>query len=80
MARPAVEPEALRAVDAARLIGVCRSKFYQMHSAGKTPLPVYYSPKCPRWVRSELLAWLAAGGPDRQTWVKLRKADKGVRP
>ena len=78
--KPVVEPEALPAASAARLLGIGRTKFFTMNSAGKVPMPVYLSTKCPRWVRSELLAWLAAGCPDRQTWVKLRKAEKGGQP
>jgi predicted DNA-binding transcriptional regulator AlpA len=70
------EPEALPAADAARMLGISRSQFFKLHSSGKVPLPVYLTPRCPRWLRAELLAWLAAGCPDRQTWTKLRKGDQ----
>ena len=72
MAESTVEPEALPAVHAARLLGICRAQFFKLHSAGKVPLPVYLTPLCPRWRRAELLAWLAAECPDRQTWMKIR--------
>lgn len=73
MADPTTEPEALPAAGAARLLGISRALFFRMHSAGKVPLPVYLTPRCPRWLRTELLDWLAAGCPDRLTWAKLRK-------
>ena len=63
---------ALPPADAARVLGVSRATFFKMHSAGKLPLPVYLTPRCPRWVRGELLSWLEAGAPDRQTWGKLK--------
>jgi len=70
------EPEALPAADAARLLGISRSQFFKLHSAGKVPMPVYLTPRCPRWLRVELLAWLAAACPDRLTWAKLRKGER----
>jgi len=71
-----VEPEALPAAAAARLLGISRSQFFKLHSAGKIPMPVYLTPRCPRWLRAELLAWLAAACPDRLTWTKLRKGER----
>lgn len=76
MANLLVEPEALPAADAARLLGISRSMLFKMHSAGKVPMPVYLTPRCPRWRRAELLDWLAAGCPDRLTWTKLRKGEQ----
>jgi predicted DNA-binding transcriptional regulator AlpA len=69
------EPEALAAADAARLLGISRSQFFKMHSAGKVPMPVYLTLRCPRWRRAELLNWLDAGCPDRLTWTKLRQGE-----
>jgi predicted DNA-binding transcriptional regulator AlpA len=70
------EPEALPAADAARLLGISRSLFFKMHSAGKVPMPAYLTERCPRWLRTELLDWLSAGCPDRLTWTKLRKGKR----
>ncbi|MCE9590084.1 MAG: AlpA family transcriptional regulator [Planctomycetes bacterium] len=61
---------AVSANDAAYLIGVGRATFWKLHSAGKLPLPVRLSTRCPRWRVDELRAWLAAGCPDRQTWLR----------
>jgi predicted DNA-binding transcriptional regulator AlpA len=63
---------ALAPADAARLLGISRASFFKLHSAGKLPLPVYLTPRCPRWVKAELVAWLGAGAPDRQTWEKIK--------
>lgn len=65
---------ALSPADAARLLAVSRATFFKMHSAGKLPLPVYLTPRCPRWSRSELVEWLAAGAPDRLTWERFKDA------
>jgi predicted DNA-binding transcriptional regulator AlpA len=64
---------ALTAKDAAALVGVSRAQWWKLHSAGKTPLPVYLGSKAPRWRFEELRAWLNAGCPDRQTWQRLRE-------
>lgn len=58
--------------DAARLLGVSRAQFWKLHAAGRLPAPVYLGAKAPRWVADELRAWLAAGAPDRQSWLKLK--------
>lgn len=73
MANLIPESAALPAADAARLLGISRSQFFKLHSSGKVPMPVYLTPRCPRWRRTELLDWLAAGCPDRLTWTKLPK-------
>jgi predicted DNA-binding transcriptional regulator AlpA len=67
---------ALPAKDAAALVGVSRAQWWKLHAAGKVPLPVYLGSKAPRWRVDELRAWLAAGAPDRQTWQRLRGADR----
>jgi predicted DNA-binding transcriptional regulator AlpA len=64
---------ALSAADAAALVGVSRAQWWKLHSAGKVPLPVYLGAKAPRWLVTELRDWLAAGAPDRQTWLRLRE-------
>ncbi|HWL93841.1 MAG TPA: hypothetical protein VNT79_09925 [Phycisphaerae bacterium] len=69
-----IEPLAVDAATAARLCGVGRSKWYSMHSAGQTPLPVRVGGGCPRWIVSELKSWLAAGCPARDTWQARRRA------
>jgi predicted DNA-binding transcriptional regulator AlpA len=64
---------ALSAIDAAALVGVSRAQWWKLQSSGKIPLPVYLGAKAPRWRLDELRAWLAAGAPDRQTWLRIRE-------
>jgi len=67
--------EGLAAVDAARVCGVSRAKFLSLDSAGGTPARVELGDgRCPRWLRSELIAWLRAGAPPRRDWARLRDA------
>jgi predicted DNA-binding transcriptional regulator AlpA len=69
---PAVE--GLDAADAARFCGVSRSKWLAMSNAGHCPAPVELGDRCPRWLRSELNAWLRAGAPTRTTWKQIRES------
>jgi predicted DNA-binding transcriptional regulator AlpA len=70
-----IDPDqlAVAAEGAAALCGISRAQWWKLHAAGKTPLPIYLGTKAPRWRVEELRAWLAAGAPDRQTWLKLRE-------
>jgi predicted DNA-binding transcriptional regulator AlpA len=73
--KPCIESErlALSAIDAARLLGISRAQLWKLHSSGKLPLPVRLGAKAPRWRVAKLRDWLAAGCPDRQTWLRMRK-------
>jgi predicted DNA-binding transcriptional regulator AlpA len=73
---PTVLPLAVPADGAAELCGVSRSQWWKLHSAGKVPLPIYLGSKAPRWRVEELRLWLAAGAPDRTTWLKMREGTK----
>ena len=68
-----VEPLALPAADAARLIGVSISHFYALHRTGRLPPPVRMGP-CTRCLRQELASWMQAGCPARAKWPMMRKA------
>lgn len=69
----ALAPLAVPASRAASLIGVSRSKFFELHACGKVPMPVYLGARAPRWRVAELSDWLDAGCPDRQTWDQMRE-------
>ncbi len=77
-----IEPVLLKAEQAARMLGIGRSKFYSMHSAGLLPLPVSLG-GCVRWDRLELRDWLSAKNPEtgllpnRQQWAA-RQAHKKI--
>ena len=76
-----IEPLLLSAEQAARLLGIGRSKFYAMHSAGQVPLPVSLG-GCVRWDRRELSAWVSARNPQtgllpsRQQWAEIQSQKK----
>ena len=61
------------AKDAARLLGISRAQLWKLHSQGKVPAPIRLGTKAPRWRVDELRSWLAAGAPDRQTWIKMQE-------
>ena len=66
-------PSLLDAAAAATALGVSRSQFWRLHSAGRLPMPVRLGQRCPRWRADELRAWTAAGCPDRETWESTKK-------
>lgn len=65
---------ALRAKDAAGLLGISRAQLWKLHASGKLPLPVRLGTRAPRWRVDELRNWLAAGAPDRQTWQRMQRS------
>ena len=70
-----VEPLALAARDAAKLLGIGRTTFYRLHSSGRVPLPVRLGGSV-RWYKPELQEWLAEGAPSRAKWEELKKSRK----
>jgi predicted DNA-binding transcriptional regulator AlpA len=87
--RPAVPVEAppaatepallLSARQAAQLCGVSAATWHHMIAAGRAPAPVRLSPGCVRWRRTELVAWIEAGCPDRRAWAALQPAKRNGR-
>ena len=71
-----VEPLLVSATDAALVLGVSRSHFYGLHTAGKLPLPIRLGRRI-LWRRAELEAWVSAGCPARVRWESLKAT--GVR-
>ena len=71
----ALDPDAgLDAEEAADLLGIGLSLFYEMKKDGRLgPIP-YRLGRSVRWIRGELLAWRAAGCPRREKWDAMRKA------
>ena len=62
-------PLLLTAEQAAGLVGVSRSHWWSLHSAGLVPLPVKLG-RATRWRRDEIVEWVAAGCPPRHEWNK----------
>lgn len=68
-----VVPEALGPDGAARLCGVSRSAWHDLVRRGLTPAPVEIGTGTIRkFLRRELIAWLAAGAPARSRWQSMR--------
>lgn len=65
--------EGLDASAAAALCGISRAKWHSLVSSGLAPESVQLGTGCcPRWMRSELLAWMRAGAPSRQQWAMMK--------
>jgi predicted DNA-binding transcriptional regulator AlpA len=69
-------PILLDAASAARVLSVSRSQFWRLHSAGKIPLPVRLSARCPRWSHTELERFVAAGCPTRDEWERMKATER----
>jgi len=67
---------ALDANELAAALGCSRAQIYVLDRLGKLPRPIRLGAetrRAPRWVASEITAWLAAGGPDRQQWERMKR-------
>jgi predicted DNA-binding transcriptional regulator AlpA len=53
--------------------GISRAQWYKLFNSGRTPLPVRLGTRRPVYLISELEAWLQAGAPDRETWLRMRE-------
>ncbi len=55
----------------AALLKVSRSFVQKLHDTGRLPMPVRLG-RAVRWRRDELLAWIDAGCPSRDSWEAQR--------
>ena len=62
-----IEPLLLNATEAARLCGVGRTLWSEMHAAARVPVPIRFGRRV-LWRREELEAWVRAGCPARHRW------------
>lgn len=69
---------ALTGDELAKLLRVSRRHIYTLDQSGKLPRPVRLG-HAPRWVRSEIESWLAAGAPPREQWEAARGSLHGER-
>lgn len=66
-------PLLLTAAEVGSLLGgVNERSVRRAQHAGKLPRPVRVTARSIRWRHDELVAWIAAGCPDRRTWEALR--------
>ncbi len=56
--------ELLTADEVAKMCGMSKSAFLRLADSGKTPASIKLE-RLRRWKREEILAWIAAGCPDR---------------
>lgn len=68
-----LEPLLLNAKQAAKVLGISRSKLYSMHSAGLVPMPLTLGQGSIRWSVEELKNWTRAGCPSRQRWETIKE-------
>jgi predicted DNA-binding transcriptional regulator AlpA len=71
-----LEPLLLAAPQAARLCSVSVATWHRWVADDRTPEPLRPSPGCVRWRRSEIVAWVEAGCPDRATWQAMRNTPR----
>lgn len=66
----------LCATEAAELLGISPSHFHAMQKDGRLgPRPCRLG-RAVRWMRQELLGWLAAGSPPRSRWEAIKKGGR----
>ena len=71
-----IESLLVSAAEAASLLGIGRSLFYQMHSSGRLgPLPVKLGSRS-LWSRVELQLWVENCCPGRAAWQQGKDATK----
>lgn len=52
--------------------GISRAQWFKLAASGRTPLPTArLGARRPIYLLAELKAWLRAGAPDRETWLKI---------
>lgn len=64
-------PLLVDAKTAAKLLSIGKTKLYQLHAAGRVPMPIRLG-RAVRWNADELRAWTAAGCPSRERWQAMK--------
>jgi predicted DNA-binding transcriptional regulator AlpA len=75
-AAPALPPLLLPARQAAALCGVSEATWWRLHSAGRVPAPVRLGGRT-LWRRSDVLAFVEMGCPDRKSFEAQQRVEKG---
>jgi predicted DNA-binding transcriptional regulator AlpA len=67
------EPQLINTKQAASLAGMSSATWARRKSEGKTPRPhVEHNQRFIRYLRAEIVAWVAAGLPPRTTWENVK--------
>ena len=67
-----VTPLLLDARAASAMLGMSRTSFFGLLSAGRIPAPVFRAGRIVRWSSAEIKAWCAAGCPSGDRWRVMR--------
>jgi hypothetical protein len=62
LAGPDVEPLAYRKRKVARMLDISERTLERLLAGGKFPRPDAHAGRCPLWMRSTLVEWIAKGG------------------
>jgi predicted DNA-binding transcriptional regulator AlpA len=59
---------------------ISESSYYRLLASDGLPAPIALlsgrRKRTRRWMRSEVLAWISSGCPDRKTWERLKRASR----
>ncbi len=66
------EGELIDIIEAARMCGMSKSMYKKLFSMEQTPEGIKLG-RLRRWRRTEILAWINAGCPNREKWLVVRK-------
>lgn len=58
--------------EACAMVGVSRTVWCGWMNKGLVPAPKRFTARIVRWRRSEIVAWIEAGCPNRETWERTR--------
>lgn len=61
----------LTSEEAAEQLGVSRTHFYSLNSSGQLGPMAIKLGECSRWSYAELKAWVDAGCPAREQWLRI---------
>ena len=65
---------AISAKEYGQLISLSKKQIFRLNSCCKIPAPIKIGGSL-RWSAQEIVDWLAAGAPDRQTWEAMKQAE-----
>ncbi len=66
---------AIPASEVAKLLGISQRHLWNLSTTGRLPRPDRLG-RSVRWNRAELEAWLAAGGPTRDKWERIKASSE----
>jgi predicted DNA-binding transcriptional regulator AlpA len=68
----AIEPVAVHAEDAARMVGISEALWRRLYSAGRIgPKKIQLASKTVLWSVQEIREWARAGCPSRREWLQM---------